>query len=40
MIVKQAINAYLEQKPEDLRQIAIKIMEIINLSHTDLAFDS
>lgn len=33
---KQEIESYLEQKPEILQQIAIRIMEIINLSHPDI----
>jgi len=33
---KQEIITYLEQKPETLQQIAIRIMEIINLSHPDI----
>lgn len=33
---KQEIITYLEQKPETLQQIAIRIMEIINFSHPDI----
>lgn len=33
MNCKQEIETYLEQKPEILQKITIRIMEIINLSH-------
>jgi hypothetical protein len=33
---KQEIETYLEQKPETLQKIAIRTMEIINLSHPDI----